>query len=113
MSSFIPYLPASDLARLVIETHKTRSRTGCVGAASELLVCADLLRLGWNVFRSVSPVSPFDLIIVRDTSLLLRVEVRTAFNHKGKIACPKHGTYDVLAIVRDCEIVYRPELPTI
>jgi hypothetical protein len=46
------------------------------GAASELLVAADLIQRGFAVFRSVSPAAPFDLIAAAGETLI-RVEVRT------------------------------------
>jgi hypothetical protein len=47
-----------------------------VGAISELAVCADLLSKGYDVFRSVSPAAPCDLIAQKEGKLI-RVEVKT------------------------------------
>jgi hypothetical protein len=84
-----------------------------VGAISELLVCADLLKKGYEVFRAVSQHCSCDLAILKDKALV-RVEVRTAFmNGKGELnyAKPKPEKSDVLALVlKDGNIFYRPEL---
>ena len=39
------------------------STTGDIGAMHEMMVATDLLRRGWEVFRSVSPSSSCDLVI--------------------------------------------------
>lgn len=83
-----------------------------VGALSELLAAADLLRRGYHVFRAVSPACPCDLAVMSN-STLIRVEVTTAFRstHTGK---PMHArklssTHDVLALVfRDGTVEYTP-----
>ena len=46
------------------------------GAVSELLVCADLLKKGFEVFRSVSPVASCDLI-VKKNNIIYDVEVKS------------------------------------
>lgn len=50
--------------------------TGKVGAVSELLVSADLILRGYEVFRAVSQSASCDLVIFRGDAML-RVEVRT------------------------------------
>jgi len=50
--------------------------TSTIGATSELLVAADLLRRGFEVFRAVSPTCSCDLGVLRD-GRFLRVEVKT------------------------------------
>lgn len=84
-----------------------------MGAASELLVAADLLLRGWDVFRAVSGACPCDLIIMRG-SVLRRVEVKTAVaTAAGTFPAFPGGIYsdrhDVLALVSDGRIEYRPE----
>lgn len=61
---------------------------GHKGAACELLASAHLLSKGAQVFRSVSPHSPFDLVAYRNGTLY-RVEVK-AINHGG--ICRIDGT---------------------
>jgi hypothetical protein len=90
---------------------------GTVGAASELLVTVDLLNLGYEVFRSVSPHASIDLIAMK-RGLMVKVEVKTGVIQKnGKLANPtirNHGHYDVLAVLgRDGRIEYTPSLESI
>jgi hypothetical protein len=47
------------------------------GAVSELIVCADLLKKGYEVFRSVSATCSCDVIALRD-GICTRIEVRSA-----------------------------------
>lgn len=59
--------------------------TSTVGTVSELLTCAYLLKMGYSVFRSVSPSCSCDLIAIRDAEML-RVEVTTGYQRTdGKI----------------------------
>jgi hypothetical protein len=86
-----------------------QSASGLVGSASELVCCADLLRRGWYAFRSASHQSPVDVIAMKGP-VLLRVEVRTSTNGR---TCKMHGTYDILAMVKDSIVIYRPDLPLV
>lgn len=74
--------------------------SGTTGAASELIVCAELMRLGFHVFRCESPHAPFDLIAYRDGQFL-RVEVKTVSLQKTgpTFGLPKNDEWDLLAIV--------------
>jgi hypothetical protein len=89
--------------------------TASVGAISELLVAADLLGRGYEVFRAVSPACSCDLAIL-SSGVLTRVEVRTGVIGKtGKVYVSfskKHdvGRSDVLAVVVNGQITYTPEL---
>lgn len=80
----------------------------------ELLVAVDLLRLGWQVFRCISPCGSCDLVAMRADDLL-RVEVTTAVRNKnGTWGYPAKDSrrYDILALVTHAgEIMYRPTLP--
>lgn len=87
-----------------------------VGAISELIIAADLLRQGFEVFRALSPSCSCDLAILYK-SKLIRVEVRTARRTPlGKLSFAfKQGEghrHDVLALVGDDgrTIEYRPLL---
>lgn len=82
------------------------------GAASELIVCADLLWRGFEVFRSVEQHCSCDLLAMR-AGQILRVEVKTANNNRGHVSIRRQaGQFDVLAIViKGKQIIYRPELP--
>lgn len=46
-----------------------------IGAACELIVCADLLSKGYHVFRSMSPTAPYDLVVTMKEKTI-RVEVK-------------------------------------
>jgi predicted nucleic acid-binding Zn ribbon protein len=87
------------------------------GALTELLVCVDLARRGWHVFRAISPSCPCDLMIAKG-SYSLRVEVKTGYmnlngslRHSGLLPA-NAGFPDIIAIVLGAEeIIYQPELP--
>jgi predicted nucleic acid-binding Zn ribbon protein len=87
--------------------------TGQVGAIAELLVSADLLAQGYEVFRAVSPAASCDLIALRGDQIL-RVEVRTRGRKvDGSISHSRPpsdaGRQDLYAYVtHDREIVYEP-----
>jgi hypothetical protein len=83
---------------------------GTIGALGELLVAADLLRRGYEVFRSVSPNCSADIVIHRDGKNR-RVEVRTGFvQNSGKIIANRVHQADILAIVLVDRVVYEPKL---
>ena len=74
--------------------------SGSVGSISELIVCADLLKMGYHVFRSVSPNGPVDLMAFKGKSTL-KVEVKTSRrNASGKVLQPNHNhnEHDVMAV---------------
>ena len=81
-----------------------------VGAAHELLVAADLMKHGFDVFRSMSPNADCDLAIL-DGHTLYRVEVKTGYRARtGHLyhTPPRHRRFDLLAIVEDNgQITYR------
>lgn len=84
--------------------------TGSIGALGELLVAADLLRKGFEVFRSVSPSCSADIMIHRD-GFSRRVEVRTGcIENSGKILANRVHRADILAIVLPDKVLYEPEL---
>jgi Holliday junction resolvase-like predicted endonuclease len=72
---------------------------GNTGAVSELVVCADLLKKGYEVFRSVSPSSSCDLIVLKDGKTLT-IEVRTGcVNSDGTHRYSGRVKASVLAVV--------------
>lgn len=86
--------------------------TANVGAAHELLVCADLLKLGFAVYRSVSPSAAADLIVFK-RGRMFRVEVTTGhITATGKLTYAKPDVdprYDVLAVVEwNNKVTYKP-----
>jgi hypothetical protein len=86
--------------------------SGRIGAMNELIAAADLISKGYEVFRSVSPASSCDLIILKEGRTQL-VKVRTGQRHSrtGKIRLmhPKHRA-DILAVVIAKEVFYFPAL---
>ena len=90
----------------------SKAKGANLGAEGELIVAADLLHKGFEVYRNVSPWGSSDLIIKRDRDVLT-VEVRVGYLTKaGKPMCAKQRIKsDVLAIVvNGPRIVYKPEL---
>lgn len=86
--------------------------TGQLGTVAELRVSADLIKLGYHVFRALSPSCPCDLVIVRGVEVL-RVEVRTGRYSDGRLLwarCSRVGCHDVMAVFCDGEITYEPDL---
>jgi hypothetical protein len=93
----------------------SKAKGSNLGAESELLVSADLLHKGFEVYRNVSPWGSSDLVVKRG-SLLFTVEVRTGYlNKKGEPTTSKERMKsDILAIVvNGPRIVYKPELPSV
>jgi hypothetical protein len=86
-----------------------------IGAVSEMLVCVDLSREGFEVFRAVSPAATCDLLALKD-GRTYRIEVKTArrnrrcrWQYDRKRLNPDR--YDVLVLVEpDGLIHYRPSL---
>lgn len=83
-----------------------------VGALAELVVCVDLIRRGYQVFRAVSPAAPCDLMAITPDGTF-RVEVKAARRTDRGLEYdkPKDQTrYDVLAlVVNGVEVMYRPD----
>lgn len=74
-----------------------------VGATNELIASAELMRLGYFVYRCESPSAPFDLVAYRD-GRCFRVEVKTiTISPLDKFAptftSPVNDEWDLLAIV--------------
>lgn len=85
---------------------------GCIG---EMLVCADLMQKGWDVYRSISPHAPVDLMARRDRKTVA-VEVRSGRKKlDGRVVFGKplrEKSWEVIAVVLpDGEIHYQPEMP--
>lgn len=84
-----------------------------VGAIQEMLVCADLIKRGYDVFRAICSSCPCDIIILKDNKSL-RVEVTTGYitsaNGYIKIPTKDYSKFDIIAIVLgNGKIVYDPE----
>lgn len=54
--------------------------SGTVGAISELLVCADLMKRGYAVFRALSPSCFCDAVAIKGEKII-RVEIRTGYKN--------------------------------
>ena len=93
------------------DTGRSNLLSGTVGAMHELIVCADLMRKGFEVFRAVSPSSRFDAVVFKDGNMF-RLEVTTGSAYAGgKIHYPvkDKNRFDILAIVVwSGEILYEP-----
>jgi len=87
-----------------------------VGALSELMVCVDLMRRGYHVFRAVSYHCPCDLIVLNEEQFL-RVEVRTVYRSKanGKVVGNRSHRADCWAgvLIAENEVVYEPPIETL
>jgi PD-(D/E)XK endonuclease len=94
---------------------KWNRSTGTVGAISELVVSADLLKLGYDVFRAVSQSCPCDLIAMAH-GRAIRVEVRTgSYRTNGELwwssTAGERHRYDVMAVAAPSGLVeYFPPL---
>ncbi len=87
-----------------------------VGAMHELVVSADLIKRGYEVFRAVSPANSCDLIILTKARRTFRVEVTTGHYTRtsSSIFFPpkKKDRFDLLAVVLpNWKIQYIGELP--
>lgn len=75
--------------------------TGTLGAISELSVCADLMKKGYLLFKSISPSSPYDLV-VDIKGVLHKLEVKTgSIRSNGSLSyyVRPEAIYDILAVV--------------
>ena len=84
-----------------------------IGGASEMIVCADLLKRGIPVYRAITFVSAADLVADM-AGVLVRVEVKSVRrNQAGNInyKAPNAHRFDLLALV-DCDgaVEYRPPI---
>lgn len=74
-----------------------------IGAASEVLVSADLMYRGYQVFRSLSGDASCDLMTIDPEGNVLKIEVKTLPGHitlsREKMLRYVNGKFDVLACV--------------
>jgi Holliday junction resolvase len=97
----------------MINNIREKISKGKTGAISELLVCANLLEKGYEVFRSVSQDCSCDLLAMKDNKIL-KIEVKTvAINKNGSlnygIAKENINRFDILANVVDGIILYQEQ----
>ena len=103
---------ADEFKRLNPNNLRGKVNTGKHGAIGELLVCADLLARGYEVFRSVSQSCSCDIVVLYRGNIF-RVESKMGYRAlNGKLNCaqPKTGTYDILAIVDGVTVYYKSEM---
>jgi hypothetical protein len=86
-----------------------------VGAAKELVCCADLLDRGCHAFRAVSPDAPFDVVGLVDERLVKIQVTAGSWRPNGKLAYDKHEArgrkHDVIGVVVvNNQVHYVPEL---
>jgi len=79
--------------------------TGTRGSIAELRVAANLMSLGWSVFKNLSPNGSTDLIAVKGSCHTLRVQCKSSLN--GQLRNLRAGRNHLLAIVDNGEIRYR------
>lgn len=80
-------------------TTKIKISHGDTGAMGELIIAADLIKQGWDVFRNLSPNGPVDLIAFRDGDIRC-VQVKTCPTKAIPSLRAKMGDYcDALAVV--------------
>jgi hypothetical protein len=77
------------------------------GSISELLVCADLMAKGWDVYRAMDATCSCDLMCVK-TGAVIRIEVKTGTRERGRALSlhTKIGKFDVLALVDGADLHY-------
>ncbi len=83
------------------------------GKCSEMRVSLDLFQKGWEVFDSLSPASPFDLVAYKNGKFI-SFQVRTgSYQPNGSIDYTKKQSLeaDYFAIVLHDQIIYSPVLP--
>ncbi len=102
----------SDIADPLVKANGVDLSTGTTGAVAELMVSADLMRHGWNVFRALSPHCFCDLVASKDGKIRY-VEVRTAMRYlSGKLSFPtkihRDATEYGLWVRNTGEIIYIP-----
>lgn len=86
--------------------------TPTVGALHELLVAADMLKHGLQVFRALSASCDCDLAALAGKKLI-RVEVTTGYKGRtGALIYPPHKpeNFDVIAVVSKGEVYYFPPM---
>jgi len=80
------------------------------GALAELIVGIDLIRKGYDTFKSITPCSKFDLVAFKNGAIY-KIEVKTAHKlDKGKVSFSphRHADHDILAlyVAETQEILY-------
>ena len=87
---------------------------GTVGALSELIASADLMRKGFEVYRALSPASSCDVLAIKGKKVFT-FEVRTGYKSTdGKritVNRTNQRAENLIIVIRGTnEIVYEPEI---
>ena len=94
----------------IVDILKTTPSRGNSGAADELIVCADLLSKGYEVFRSVGPNSKADIVARIGSENVVFIEVRSKFmlvDGTVRVSTAyESDNCDLYAIVVDGQAVY-------
>lgn len=110
----IELVPDSNHHTVGITLSRENSAPSTIGAIAELIAAADLMNRGFDVFRTLSPCSPCDLIVTRGEETI-RIEVKCTDWKEGNIirrSRNKGGCADTVALVlKSGGVVYRPPLP--
>jgi len=81
--------------------------TSDIGARAELLVCALLISLGYQVFRNVSPAGPADIVVFKNGKWL-SIDCKAGRNARYRKCLAMHK-----ALVTDAgQISFDPPLPS-
>ncbi len=87
-----------------------RVSSGTMGAISELVVSSHLMKMGYHVFRALSPSCPCDIIAMKGDQIR-RIEVRTGRRsidgriYFGRVRKPEMTEYGIY-IVKTNEVVF-------
>ena len=88
--------------RAKVELGDRTLKAGHLGAIAELIVAADLMHKGYDVYRPLSPMASCDLLGIYDQDII-RIEVKRAeVSEDGRANCDVRrnaGKFDLLAIV--------------
>ena len=88
-------------------------KVSAIGTASELLVSADLIGRGYEVYRALCQHASCDMIAVAGDAMY-RVEVKTGYRATKHCSVRPSNRFDVLAVVvRGRGIIYSPDLPNL
>lgn len=91
------------MRKKIIKDGEVDISPGSKGDLSELLVCIDLMKKGYEVYRAVSPASYCDLLAIKGEEIK-KIEVRTGFYYESvkgdkRLQYPKKRTENKEVIV--------------
>jgi len=85
-----------------------------IGEINEMVVCIDLIKRGYQVYRAFEPTHSFDILVIKDGKML-KIEVKTETVLPSGSRCITKdidpAKFDVLARVANLsEITYEPNI---